>query len=90
MKLLIITYRIPYPLTEGGKISQFALIDYLRNKCAITLLVFADTAADQASIQYLRNIWDNVTFEVIAINKPTPVIHQPFYKHFADFFRKVF
>jgi glycosyltransferase involved in cell wall biosynthesis len=70
VKLLIITHRIPYPLTEGGKISQFALIDYLRNKCSITILIFAETASDYDAISYLMKIWDNVAFEVISLKNP--------------------
>lgn len=70
MNLLLITYRIPYPLTEGGKISQFALVDYLRNKCSITLLILAYTQADYSAISNLKELWPNVSFEVINGSKP--------------------
>lgn len=73
MKLLIITHLIPYPLSEGGKISQYALIDYLRNKCAITLVVFAYSDADEKLIHHLQQAWPDVCIEVISPQVPAPL-----------------
>lgn len=64
MKLLIIT-TIPYPLLEGGKISQFAVIDELRKFIDITLIVQINSDVDMLNIEYLNKIWDNVSIEKI-------------------------
>ena len=69
MKILIITQFIPYPLSEGGKIAQFNVIDYLRNKSSITLLLFSKNELDFKSIQQLKEIWNNVDFEIISEQK---------------------
>ncbi|KKX51712.1 hypothetical protein [Sphingobacterium sp. IITKGP-BTPF85] len=39
MKLLIATPIIPYPLEEGGKVSQYAFLQYLQHKVEIYLVV---------------------------------------------------
>ncbi|MDQ6815707.1 MAG: glycosyltransferase family 4 protein [Bacteroidota bacterium] len=72
MKLLIITHLIPYPLSEGGKISQYALIDYLRKKCSITLLLFVHTEADDVAVLHLKKTWQDVAFEVITMRPALP------------------
>lgn len=84
MKLLIITHLIPYPLSDGGRISQYALIDYLRNKCSITVLVFTHTEADAISIQHLKETWGNVNFEVISLRAPVPVTRKRNATHFVQ------
>lgn len=66
MRILIITHLIPYPLSEGGRISQYALIDYLRKKCAITLLLFIYNERDALSVIHLKEVWQDVNFEIIS------------------------
>ena len=66
MRILIITHLIPYPLSEGGRISQYALIDYLRKKCAITLLLFIYNERDASSVIHLKEVWRDVAFETIS------------------------
>jgi glycosyltransferase involved in cell wall biosynthesis len=73
MNLLIITQLIPYPLSEGGRVSQYALIDYLRQKCSITLAVFVYNDADESSVQHLKKNWENVAFELISMRPLTPI-----------------
>lgn len=88
MKILIITHIIPYPLSDGGKISQYSLIDYLRNKCSITLVVFVYNETDNFSIQCLKNIWENVNFEIISMLKTTPLLVSPTNKCVLQIFLK--
>ena len=66
MDLLFITPYIPFPLTEGGKISQFAMIDYLRSNQNITLVLLADEVEKLKDISSLKSLWPNVDIETIA------------------------
>ena len=47
MNIMIITPKIPYPLNEGGKISQFAIIDYLRRIHSVILVLATYTDEDE-------------------------------------------
>jgi glycosyltransferase involved in cell wall biosynthesis len=88
VKTVIITQNIPYPLTDGGKVAQFTIIDYLRDKCSITLLVLADTEADHIAVQGLKSIWENVTVKVISVKKQIPVPELSLYRLVSMFFVK--
>ena len=72
MNLLFITPYIPFPLTEGGKISQFAMIDYLRNHQNITLVLLADRIEKLDDINSLKTLWQNVDFEIISTYNTNP------------------
>jgi glycosyltransferase involved in cell wall biosynthesis len=65
LKLLIVTPYIPYPLSEGGKISQFAVIDYLRRYQEITLAVVAYSSVDCEYAHTLKSLWPDVHIEII-------------------------
>jgi len=69
MKILNITPLIPYPLSEGGKISQFAIIDYLRKIHEITLVLVAYSESEIRNINKLKKIWPDVNIEIINFNK---------------------
>ncbi|HFI4796317.1 glycosyltransferase [Elizabethkingia anophelis] len=49
MKLLVITPLVPYPLNEGGKISQFAFAEKLQNEVDLYYIV---KATDKATLRY--------------------------------------
>ncbi|RYY08260.1 MAG: glycosyltransferase [Sphingobacteriaceae bacterium] len=72
MNLLLITPYIPYPLSEGGKISQFAMIDYLRNNQNITLVLLADQIEKLNDINALKSFWPNVDIETISTYEKNP------------------
>ena len=88
MKILIITHKTPYPLSDGGEIAQFTMIDYLRHKCSITLLLFAHDETDHNSIQSLKDMWSNVVIEVVSKKKPQFLVKQSTYKKFLLFLVK--
>lgn len=88
MNILIITQNTPYPLSDGGKIAQFTIIDYLRHKCSITLLLFADSEEEQQVITTLKRIWENVVIEVISKETPKPVTEKSLSKQFLNFLLK--
>lgn len=72
MNLLLITPYIPYPLSEGGKVSQYAMIDYLRNDQHVTLVLLADRIEKLNDIDSLKVLWPNVDFEVIITYDTNP------------------
>lgn len=65
MTILLITPKIPYPLTEGGKISQFATIDYLRKKHTVILVLATYSNEDEKDSDTLKQLWPEVTIEKI-------------------------
>ncbi len=54
MKLLIVSPSIPYPLSTGGNVAQFSMLDYLQN---------------QVEIDYCCVVWNTEQLERIAILK---------------------
>jgi glycosyltransferase involved in cell wall biosynthesis len=65
MNILIITPKIPHPLDEGGKISQFAAIDYLRKRHSVILVLTVYNSTDEDSIAILKDLWPEVKIESI-------------------------
>lgn len=75
MEIFIISYYIPYPLNTGGRVSQFAFIDYLRNIHNITLAFIAYTTEDLANIEKLQQIFPNVNVKALRpfkLKEPSP------------------
>ena len=62
-KIIIITSNIPYPLSEGGKISQFAFLDYLQYSLNIKLLLVANSKQEEEDIITLKNLLPKVNIE---------------------------
>jgi glycosyltransferase involved in cell wall biosynthesis len=65
MNLLIITPYIPYPHSEGGKVAQYGIIDFLRNRCSVTLALPCGSKDDTKNILALRKLWSNVEIKEI-------------------------
>lgn len=59
-KLLIITPYIPAPVGFGGIVSQFSIIDSLRNYLEIDLLVVVRSEDDKVTLKQLKKLWPNV------------------------------
>ncbi len=59
-KLLIITPYIPAPVGFGGIVSQFSIIDSLRNHLEIDLLVVVRSEDDKVTLKQLNKLWPNV------------------------------
>ncbi len=49
MKIIIFTHVFPYPLNEGGRIAQYAVIEYLVKENGVVLLL-PQTHTSQADI----------------------------------------
>lgn len=58
-KLLIITFTSPYPATDGGKISVFGSVNYLRNYYDIKL-AYPSSKKESESDKELKGLWHNV------------------------------
>jgi glycosyltransferase involved in cell wall biosynthesis len=63
--LLIITFTVPYPPSDGGKIAIFSEVDYLRHHFDITLLFDVHQEAVMNDVAQLRRIWPNVRIETV-------------------------
>lgn len=57
--ILIILPNLPYPLNSGGNIGVFEMINELRGKVSISLVVPSDNIK---SYNELKQLWDNVEF----------------------------
>ena len=79
MEILLITPYIPYPHSEGGKISQFAVVDYLRRSHKITMALVATSPEDLENIAILKTLIPNVDIQtidlVVAQPKATSVLN---------------
>lgn len=60
MKLLIATPIIPYPLEEGGKVSQYAFLQYLQHKIEIYLVVIIKNKNEFRYVEELQLKLDKV------------------------------
>jgi glycosyltransferase involved in cell wall biosynthesis len=64
---------MPYPLSEGGRISQFAVIDYLRKKHHLTLVLVSSSFEDDESIHQLEIYWPDIIIKKIVLYSKQPV-----------------
>ena len=64
MKILFIIPYIPFPLNSGGNQAFFNMVDYLRHKMDVSILLQVQYASEAYDISKLKEIWDNVTFFV--------------------------
>ena len=80
MKILFIIPYIPFPLNSGGNQAFFNMVDYLRHKMDVSILLQVQYASEAYDISKLKEIWDNVTFFVFTKkDDKQPKVHHPFY-----------
>ena len=60
MKILLISPFIPYPLNSGGNQAVFSMIDNLRKKHSVSMLLQA--RRDSEDVKALRELWPDVRF----------------------------
>ncbi len=58
--ILIISYTAPFPVTDGGKMSIYGTVNYLREYFDITLVFIIKSAEEAAGTEKLENLWPNV------------------------------
>ena len=76
-KILFIIPYIPYPLNSGGNQAFFNMVEYIRKRMSVSVLLYPRTTKELNHIEALKKIWDNVTFFVFQENKEA--IQKSFY-----------
>ena len=66
-KILFIIPYIPYPLDSGGNQAFFNMVEYLRHKMAVSVLLYPETGRRMQDVESLKKIWDNVDFLFILL-----------------------
>lgn len=74
--LFIIPY-IPYPLNSGGNQAFFNMIDYIRNKIDVSILLTPHSSSERKHIEDLKKIWNNVHFYIFT--EKAPQVSSPCY-----------
>ena len=64
------------------------MVDYLRHKCSITLLLFTYNETDIGYVNTLKNIWKNVDIDVLFEEKPIALKHYSRCRKFLHFLVK--
>lgn len=80
-KILFIIPYIPYPLDSGGNQAFFNMVEYLRHKMAVSVLLYPETEKRMQDVESLKKIWDNVDFFIYTPKPQTvrlPRIKHPF------------
>lgn len=70
LKILIIAPFIFYPLTDGGSIAQFAIIDYLQHHNSITLVFISRGNNCDERIDELKKLLPKVKIQTVKISIP--------------------
>ena len=71
-KILFIIPYIPYPLDSGGNQAFFNMVEYLRHKMSVSVLLYPETGRRMQDVESLKKIWDNVDFFIYL--KPATII----------------
>ncbi len=67
--ILIITFCIPWPVADGGKMYVYTSVNYLRRHYDITLLVSVYSQTDLDNVAHIRALWPDVKIEVVSYIK---------------------
>ncbi len=59
--LFIIPY-VPYPLDSGGNQAFFNMVDYIRQKYSVAVLLYPKSQKQKSNVESLKKIWSNVEF----------------------------
>lgn len=81
-KILLIIPYIPYPLDSGGNQAFFNMVDYIRNKMDVSVLLHLKKTSHQKNIEALKELWPNVNFFVygaIQDDRTLPPVRNPLY-----------
>lgn len=78
-KILYIIPYIPYPLTSGGSQAFFHMVEYLRHKMDISILLSPITSAQERDAEELKKLWNNVDFYIFTESMKDPEVRNPLY-----------
>ncbi len=97
MRILIITPVIPYPLDEGGKVSQFVFLEFLQSLLEIHLVLVINSEIENSYANQLAEALPHILIHKVQTDYekkhiPKPVYNIPVYKKvywkFYDLFFK--
>lgn len=77
-KILFIIPCIPYPLTTGGNQAFFHIVDYLRDKMSVSILLYPK-GKEKEDVEELKKIWHNVNFYIFTEQMNEPETRHPYY-----------
>lgn len=77
-KILFIVPYMPYPLTSGGNQAFFNMVDYLRGKMLVSILLYPKKR-EKEDVKKLKEIWDNVDFFIFTEQMNEPQTRHPYY-----------
>jgi glycosyltransferase involved in cell wall biosynthesis len=83
MKILIILPYFPYPLSSGGNIANFEMINHLRFHHQITMLTLNST---EDNIQSLQSKWDNVEIITYSSESSKQLLYKRICKSFLHLY----
>lgn len=89
MKLLIITPIIPYPLDEGGKVSQFAFLEYLQDFLELHIVISVNSDNDARYANQLSEILPKITVHRIGKFRDGEYIDKQSFEN-VPFYKKVY
>lgn len=83
-KILFILPFPPYPLSSGGNQAVFNMIDYVRRKLAVSVLLYVTSDEQAKDVEELKKIWDNITFFILNKAVAKPEVKHPSYYRFLE------
>lgn len=78
-KILYIIPYIPYPLTSGGNQAFFSMIEFLRHKLEVSVLLTPKKGKQEVYVEELKKLWDNVNFFVFTEAMENPEVSNSIY-----------
>ena len=63
-KILFITPYVPYPLNSGGNQAFFHMVDYIRSRMSVSILLYPRHSAEMDNVKALQAKWPDVTFHL--------------------------
>jgi len=77
-KILFILPCVPYPLTAGGNQAFFNMVEYLRHRMSVSLLLSLGKR-EVDNVKDLKELWPNVDFNLFREEDAEPKTHCPKY-----------
>ena len=77
-KILFILPCVPYPLTAGGNQAFFNMVEYIRHKMSVSLLLSPENK-EMNDVESLRALWTNVDFYLFREEDAEPKTRCPRY-----------
>ncbi|ADV42563.1 glycosyltransferase [Bacteroides helcogenes] len=81
-KILFIIPYVPYPLDSGGNQAFFNMVDYLRDKMSVSVLLNPGSGIQRENVEALKKLWPNVFFYIFTkkeVECGQLTVRHPFY-----------